>query len=57
MKKIKIGDKEFVNDNGNFIEKKNYDNYKKKLSTHRKIGGMLSEVKTPGTFSPHQQKD
>ena len=45
--KIKIGDKEYVDDNGRLIEKDKLKAHNKRMETVFKLGGKLSKVRMP----------
>ena len=43
--KIKIGDTEYVSDNGRLIEKKKLDSYNERMKTYFKFGGKIHDVR------------
>ena len=45
--KIVIGDKEFVKDGDNLIEKDKLKAYDERMKTYFKVGGKLSNAKIP----------
>ena len=58
QKKIKIGNKKYVQDGNQLIEEDKLKAYNKRMETFGKIGGTLSESKFPeGDYKEYGQKD
>ena len=58
QKKIKIGNKKYVQDGNQFIEEDKLKAYNERMKTFGKIGGKLSEAKFPeGDYKEYGQKD
>ncbi len=58
QKKIKIGDKKYVQDGNQFIEESKLKAHNERMKTFGKIGGKLSDARLPeGDFKQYGQKD